>query len=635
MTDEAGTFVLPSHYQQGDSLLFSRIGYRQQVVVIGEKTPWSIVVILPTLPVDLDSVAVAVRVGSSGPGILLRQVERVPELGAVEHRRLWSAVPGLYLKSYGGPAGISTVSLDGSPATHTKIVIAGFDLTSAQNGQLDISQLPPAFIKSIDYFPHQAGRFSAENSEGILDVTPQTAASGMTLALGSYGKLQLNAGLNLQKKSWTSHLLIGHNQYRGDYEVCWRDERFKRRNNHFAQDFFNWQGSILFNSRAFARLIVFYSEQKRGVAGLVWNPSENARRQDALGFAGLKVGWNRKTGYASVQILHRQSFEHYFYPTIAIDSRHRVRTDQIIFSTSRTAGLVKWGITTDLKRDYLSSRQAGEHHRTTWTNLVTTNFPLLKPTELRPWLKIESASHLYSQMTCGGQLAYCSKGWVELLAASWGYYYSYPTFNDLYWKPGGNPNLKPDETIKYEVDVVLKWEQWLGLSLNGYYKTDKNLIQWTPVQSYWQPTNLSRADRRGVKIILNWALPGVPLTGYFQAVLTRSRNLTQGDNYLKALRYTPEESFTAGLNYTRQRLSCQLMAEYVGARIAMYSWPEDVILNAYWLTNASIAYRINTKRGFFTLVLAGDNLTNQIYESVQGYPEPGRAFTGTVEYHFK
>jgi iron complex outermembrane receptor protein len=639
--DERGEFILPSNYQAGDTVRFTRIGYRDCTVTL-ENSRQPLQIILAFAPVGLDSVTVSGQTIAAGhTGVNIRQVQRTEDLGSVEHRRLWTTIPGLYLKSYGGPTGISTLSLDGSPSTHTKVIIAGFDLTSAQNGQIDISQLPPAFISSISYSPEQAGNSSAENSEGMLNVAPSIAPTGLTFSGGSYGKMSLSATLDTRKTSWNSNLLIGRNQYRGDYIVSWRDDSFKRKNNELQQNYCSWQTGYIFKSKAFARLMAFYSEQKRGVAGLVWNPSDDAYRNDALGFIGLKIGWAGKTGHSCLQTLHRHSHERYVNPTIAIDSRHVVYTEQVIFNTTRQLPNLNLNLdldldfTSDLKFDRLQSKQAGHHTRATWTNVLAALLTFLRACELRPWLKIESSPDLYTKTTCGSQLAYRGNGVLEQISGSYGFYYAYPTFNDLYWKPGGNPNLKPDETTKYEIDIALKFRQSAGLIINGYYKSDRNLIQWTPVQSYWQPSNISKADRRGLKVILNWSLPRWPIDGFLQGVVTRSRNLTAGDNYKKALRYTPEESYAAGLNFTSRHFTFHSTIEYVGERIAMYSWPEDVTLAEYVVLNANLAYKIDTTIGRFTFVAGCDNLSDETFESMQGYPEPGRAFTGTIEYNLK
>ncbi|HOD37229.1 MAG TPA: TonB-dependent receptor [Candidatus Marinimicrobia bacterium] len=635
VSDENGIFILPASYQAGDSLLFTRIGYGEQEIVLGNLYE-PVKIILPFTPVNLDSVTVAGQIFPRQlSGINFSRVERTEDLGTVEHRRLWTTIPGLYLKSYGGPTGISTLSLDGSPSTHTRVVIAGFDLTSAQNGQMDISQLPPTFISSINYSPEQAGNTSAENSEGLLNIEPNMSPTGFTCSAGSYGKLNLSANLDIRKTVWNSNILLGRNYYRGDYEVTWRDQNFQRSNNSLQQNYFSWQSGYIFRSKAFARLIAFYSEQERGVAGQVWNPSPDAFRQDALGFIGLKIGWTVKTGHSYIQTLHRHSDERYVNPTIAINSRHVVNTDQIIYHANRSILNFNLDFTSDLKSDRLQSKQAGHHSRITLTNILALPYNFHPNYELRPWVKFEHSPDLYQKATWGGRIAYRGSGILNTISGSYGQYYAYPTFNDLYWQPGGNPNLKPDETTKYEIDLILQILPELKLVLNSYYKKDKNLIQWTPVQSYWQPSNISQAERKGIKVILNWSLPNLPVDGFLQGVVTHSCNLTKGNNYQKPLRYTPKESYAAGLNFNFKHIAFRSTIEYVGARIAMYNWPEDIILAEYLVLNANLAYKIDTTIGRFTIVAGCDNITDESFESMQGYPEPGRAFTGTIEYNPK
>ncbi|HPC36277.1 MAG TPA: TonB-dependent receptor [Candidatus Marinimicrobia bacterium] len=635
VSDENGVCLFPASYQCGDSLLFTRIGYYKQEIVLGN-SPEPLKIILPFSPVNLDSITVDGQISPRQfSGINFSRVERTEDLGTVEHRRLWTTIPGLYLKSYGGPTGISTLSLDGSPSTHTKVIIAGFDLTSAQNGQMDISQLPPTFIAGISYSPDYAGNNSAENSEGLLNIEPNMSPTGFTCSAGSYGKLNLSANLDIRKTLWNSNVLLGHNYYRGDYKVTWRDQNFKRTNNSLQQNYFSWQSSYIFQSKAFARLIAFYSEQERGVAGLVWNPSPNAFRQDALGFIGLKIGWTGTRSFSRIQMLHRRSNEKYVNPQIAINSRHIVTTDQFIYNTNQSILNFNLEFTSDLKFDRLQSKQAGHHSRTTLANILALPWNFSPNYELRPWIKFEYSPDLYQKATWGGRIAFRGSRLLNSFSGSYGQYYAYPTFNDLYWQPGGNPNLKPDETTKYEIDIALQIRPELNIVLNSYYKQDKNLIQWTPVQSYWQPSNIAKAERKGAKAILNWSLPNLPIDGFLQGVVTHSCNLTKGDNYQKPLRYTPKESYAAGLNFNFKHIAFHSTIEYVGARIAMYNWPEDIMLSEYFIINTNLSYKIENRLGHFTLVCGIDNLTDESFESMQGYPEPGRAFTGTIGYNIK
>lgn len=64
----------------------------------------------------------------------------------------------------------------------------------------------------------------------------------------------------------------------------------------------------------------------------------------------------------------------------------------------------------------------------------------------------------------------------------------------------------------------------------------------------------------------------------------------------------------------------------------MYSWPEDIILPEVTLIFTSCAYTWKRPYGDIIIVFAVDNLTNKRYETIKGYPEPGRTFRTTVSY---
>ncbi|MCK4716623.1 MAG: TonB-dependent receptor plug domain-containing protein, partial [Candidatus Marinimicrobia bacterium] len=153
ITDEIGEFFIPHNFILGDSIEFIRIGY-QRIVGVFPSNKKSFIITLPFAPVNLDSVEIS---KNSRHGYrsttFVSKITILPQMGLVESRQAFSAIPGIYIKSYGGPAGISSLSLDGAPSSHTNISFAGFDLTSAQNGQLDVSQIPPNLVNNILYNP--------------------------------------------------------------------------------------------------------------------------------------------------------------------------------------------------------------------------------------------------------------------------------------------------------------------------------------------------------------------------------------------------------------------------------------------------------------------------------------------------
>ena len=80
-----------------------------------------------------------------------------------------------------------------------------------------------------------------------------------------------------------------------------------------------------------------------------------------------------------------------------------------------------------------------------------------------------------------------------------------PTFNDLYYPFGGNPELKPETSETTE--VLLKQSFELGQFGISLYQTEvENLIAWAPQDNgIWAPQNINAADIQGAEFELNLA----------------------------------------------------------------------------------------------------------------------------------
>jgi len=82
--------------------------------------------------------------------------------------------------------------------------------------------------------------------------------------------------------------------------------------------------------------------------------------------------------------------------------------------------------------------------------------------------------------------------------------YRIPTFNDLYWQPGGNLDLVPESSYGLDFGQTFNYK-FANLKLNGFYITTKDLIQWKPNNSgIWSPINIAEAENYGVEAELRF-----------------------------------------------------------------------------------------------------------------------------------
>ena len=100
----------------------------------------------------------------------------------------------------------------------------------------------------------------------------------------------------------------------------------------------------------------------------------------------------------------------------------------------------------------------------------------------------------------------------------------------------------------------------------------------------------------------------------------------------KPLLGTPNHSGSFTIQKTTNNSKIQINTKIIGNRIYQYSnIPTDDILPAYFTTNFSWNYKISTTQKFNSyILLKTENIFDTQYQSVFGFPIPGRSYTITI-----
>ena len=114
ITDESGFFQLPMGTLSGDSLKIYRIGFSTSHQLITGKSPH--VITLSNEVITFDPVNTVGEKPIANRG--LNKVTLL-EIDGFSRNNALDRLPGTMIRSYGGLAGITTVSMDGGQAVHT------------------------------------------------------------------------------------------------------------------------------------------------------------------------------------------------------------------------------------------------------------------------------------------------------------------------------------------------------------------------------------------------------------------------------------------------------------------------------------------------------------------------------------
>ena len=171
-----------------------------------------------------------------------------------------------------------------------------------------------------------------------------------------------------------------------------------------------------------------------------------------------------------------------------------------------------------------------------------------------------------------------------------------PSLSELYYfyedgsyNTYGNPNLKPEESISYEIGAEHQFNQYLTTSVSIYQTNIKNLIapeKLTQIDTTY--TNTDKATIRGLDFQAKWKLNDLFLsTGYSH--LNAKDNKTD-----KSIAYRPKQTFTlsSGIENDIYGISASLIA-----RSDIYTNTDNskkapgyatVDLNMYWNVHPNI-----------------------------------------------
>ncbi|NND55483.1 MAG: TonB-dependent receptor [Gammaproteobacteria bacterium] len=192
----------------------------------------------------------------------------------------------------------------------------------------------------------------------------------------------------------------------------------------------------------------------------------------------------------------------------------------------------------------------------------------------------------------------------------------------------GNPDLKPERSVAYELgvdqrllnDAILLQLSWYGQNLKDEIRTVFGAISTAENAP-------GKSTRKGVEAAATWTVSSQLDFSAAYSYLDAEEELTPGMQTVELRRPRHTGSVQAAWRTSGGRFDTVLAADYSGTRADIFFPPfpspsEIVRLDNYWLVDLTAQYQLNDS---VTLVVRGQNLLDEDYEEVFGYNTLGRS----------
>ncbi len=586
----------------------------------------------------------------------------------------------LFIKSY-GRATLSTASFRGTAPSHTQVTWNGMRLNSPMLGMVDFSQIPSYFIDNANIYH---GASSVQVSGGGLGgaVTLSTRpdnedgfSTEFVQGVGSFTTFDEYLRLNYGSSRWKSSTRIAFSTSKNDYKyVNYRKKNGseypveQNKNGEFRDLHVLQEASLTSRDGSQWGISAWYMNSTRGVPLLNVDYKENNSVKSTQQENTIRTvaTWQKlmeqtklaaRAGYTYTDMLylyrrglgdgnwaemvHSQSFvntlfaqadmEYYlkgkwmFTGNISAYQHFVTSLDQAVVSVSGKQAIAGY----EQARMELSGFLAVKYRATDRLGLAINLREDLYGKELAPLIPSFFADYLLSK-----------KGNITL-KASVARNFRYPTLNDLYFMPGGNPLLKPEEGFTYDGGVSFAVDR-SAFQVKGemtfFDSRINNWIVWLPTfKGFWSPLNVKQVHSYGLESKA-WAsvLPGKEWRLILDGNFAWTRSINMGDPVDwsdqaigKQLVYIPEFSgaVTGRLKWKNWELVYKWC--YYSERYTTSSNSTSTrfgVLGPYFMNDMSLERKWFLKWANLSVKGTINNLFNEEYETVLARPMPGINF---------
>ena len=558
----------------------------------------------------------------------------------------------VFVKRY-GPGGLASLSLRGTGAAQTLVLLDGHRIADPQLGQLDLGLIPAGVVGSVEVAHGAASALHGTDGVGGVVHLRTPAASGtsgrLDLRSGAWGERGGSFLVSDGTPALSVTAALAHDQADGDY-LYTDSTRFDRETRTLGVTGPRTNADLR-RTALFARLAYDAGEAKGAVGVLAtdadrglfaFSGAGGARQSDravrawtdhTVTAAGWRIGLGGLGQVASLR---------YRNPAIRLDDTGRTAAGSARAQASRVvqvgAALADVAVGAELRGGRAEHPSLAEDATETAQAVFASAVVEVGRLSAFPAVRLDRVatpadSALWALSPSLG-LNVRPTRWPGLrVKASAGRAFRTPTFNDRFWQPGGDPNLRPERG--WTADAGLSLRATAGLATftgeaSVFTSALEDQIVWRPGRFsdgfYWAPINVGQTRTRGAEVSARLRVGGARVFAEagVLATVTDARDRTDPDasSFDQRLLYVPDRLARADAALGLGPLRLDAGLEHTGAR-ATASDGSSALPPATVL-DLGLAGTLRQRGVAATLAVRVENVLDARYALVQQYPMPPR-----------
>lgn len=567
------------------------------------------------------------------------------------------------INNYGGAGTLASISLHGTGSNHTQVNWNGFALNSPTSGQVDLSLVPAGLIQSVEIINGASGAvFGSSTFGGSINLNNEAdwnnrISAFYTSVIGSFGAIghRLSLGLGNNKIRYQLLAVSDKSENNFRYRDSYRTNKPYVTNKHGEYKSLGLVNNLYvnFGKGNYLEAGLWYQRKSMKIPALMGSvQTSNAEQRDSLFKSFITYRKLAEKSALVVRSAYLYDYLNYVDKNSADDNVYAVdsRIAATRFLTEAdyrhyfSRRLVLGG---GLAFGHLAGRSnnfGGRIAENDYAVYGNTRYSRGKLT-INAGLRKEFYKGLNPNLQYSAGVSFNAFDRL-VLRTCFSSKFRKPTLNEKYYKPYGNPLLKPEKgrggEISADWNVLGNHEDafWLDARISGYYQNIDNWIQWVIRDTLLSPVEYKKVRASGLESWLEFGIRNglLRMEGFVNYNYTSSVILnTYDDNKSligKQLMYVPLHSLKAGFDFGYAGMNIGFNAKYNGIRETVDSGDDYLQLKAYAVFDAYTQIKKNFKNVNVALIFRVDNVTNQAYEVIRAYPVPGRTFQLTITLGF-